>query len=338
MIAYKHTKKGELTQVTIPYAKVVEPSIAKVRIEKALISYGDCEALASEQTSDFSLGRYAVGSVAELATSQSYLAKSSRVAISSTLYCNDCYNCKSNNKECCIDLKYLSRDYNGIYQNFADLPLDCLYQLPDSVSFTDGLFIEFISLGLNTLDAIKIKKGEHVAIMCDTKLGLLIAQLVLYYGAIPILVQQDEQIINLAKQMGIFYAFNYKSTSEVDKNIFTLTGGRMCEKMIYVRECRYPIKNITNLCAPYSSICLCMCNREKEIFNTAEIVNKNITLVGLNNSLGNFPTAINLLATKQISIGYLIGDTIKMSSLATAMPLITKEQLNTKCMIVEMDL
>lgn len=337
MQSWKHIGRRKIVLTTLPYSKNEDKTKAKVRIERALISYGDYEAFNSDPKQEgLTLGRYAVGAISERAEECfDGLDKGARVVVSSWLPCGECSFCRTGKEENCTALKRLGVDAEGIYTDFIDLPLDALHRLPEAVSSEDALFVQHISLALNAIDAVNLEKGEHIAVFSDTNLGIILCQLALHYGAIPILIQKDEEIIKYAKTLGIFYAFPYEKRAELEKKVLTVTGGRMCEKAVYVKSSDYAVKYIFNLCSSKASVAFLLCDENSQLINVEDIVKKEITLKGINNGLGNFPSAINLLATKVVNVEGLKGQRIAFSQVDKTLEQLTPQQVKIENIIVK---
>lgn len=337
MQSWKHIGRKKIVLTTLPYSKNEDKTKAKVRIERALIAYGDYETFNSDTKQEgLTLGRYAVGAISERAEdSFDGLDKGARVVISSWLPCGECPCCRAGKEENCGALKRLGVDTNGVYTDFIDLPLHSLHRLPEVVSSEDALFVEHISISLNAIDAVNLEKGEHIAVFSDTNLGLIICQLALHYGAIPILIQKDEEIIKYAKTLGIFYSFPYEKRGELEKKVLTVTGGRMCEKAVYVKNSDYPVKHIINLCSCRASVAFLLCDESSQSVNVEDIVKKEITLTGINNGLGNFPSAINLLATKVVNVEGLKGQKITFSQVDKTLEQLTPQQVKIENVIIK---
>ncbi len=338
MQAWKHTGERKIELVTLPYSKIEDKEKAKVRIERALIAYSDFEIFNSQPNAEenITLGRYAVGAISERAEDISDgLDKGARVVVSSWLPCGECPSCKAGKEESCPNVKRLGVDANGVFSDFVDLPLSALYKLPEVVSSEDALFVQHIALSLKGLDTINVDKGDHVAVFSDTNLGLVLCQLAIHYGAIPILIQNDEEVIANAKAMGIFYAFSYKTRGELEKKVLTVTGGRMCEKAIYVKNSDYPVKQIFNICSYRADVAFLLGGDKTQGINVNDVTEKEITLKGINNGLGNYPAAINLLATKVVNVDCLKGEKINFSQLGQTLNELTPQQLKTKSIIVK---
>lgn len=314
--------------------------MAKVKIEKALLSSSDLENYLEPPASQrypFILGRYAAGVVSKLFEESAELTKADRVVMTPAIPCQNCRYCQSGNTKKCENLAWLGINADGVYRDFIDLPLSALYKLPDTVSFEKALFTGYISFALNILDTLKIEKGDHIAIFSETKLGLIIAQLITYYGAVPILVDKDDETLKTARELGIFYTFNYMNNRNFKEDMFNITSGRMNEKVIYLTNSRYPFNDILDICGYCASICLALNTKKTASISLSKITSKQIHIYSVNNCDGNFPAAINILATNKINTDCLLGGTVKFSDLGKQLDRQNADELRHKNIVIDVD-
>ena len=106
----------------------------------------------------------------------------------------ECYFCKTQDYCNCQNMGIYGLNRDGFLRDFAVLPPKNLRLLPENVQIGDAIFVEYIATAIRLLDKIDIQKGDHVAIMGGDILGNIIAQLVIYYQAIPILITATKRI------------------------------------------------------------------------------------------------------------------------------------------------
>lgn len=102
----------------------------------------------------------------------------------------------------------LGVDVNGLLSDFVSVPAENVYALPDGVPDDEAIFAEYIALGNNVLNSLEAGKGDFLVIVGASTLGLIIAQLALYYQMIPVLVDLDAEKLALAASWGVYYTLN----------------------------------------------------------------------------------------------------------------------------------
>ena len=97
---------------------------------------------------------------------------------------------------------------DGFLRNFISLPIDNIIPFPEDVKEDEAVFVDVIAIALNALNKLDVQKGDYIAILGGSVLNLVIAQLALYYQAIPILVSSDDRYLELADSHGVYYTIN----------------------------------------------------------------------------------------------------------------------------------
>jgi len=276
-------------------------SSSKIKITKALISDNDALTFIGNDDCNYPIipGRNAVGIITETGSNCFGIEKNDRVYINPIRNCGECYNCKSGNKSDCIDTQIAGENYEGFLRDFAVIPCSELFTLPDSVSDDNALFIEHIALSISIIDKLNIKKGEHVAIIGASTLGILLCQLIIYYQGVPILIEKNDANLEIANKSGIYYTL--KNDSQILKNVSDLTGGRMTEKCVYITDCTMNTKLALNLTSYSGSVAFAGFNSNKISIDFAAAMKKQLTVVGITDGYGHTAAAINILVNKALN-------------------------------------
>jgi len=107
------------------------------------------------------------------------------------------------------------------------VPAFVAYKLPDSISMMDAAFLEPISLTVRTLDHIKPRLGDTIAIIGPGSIGMFHLQAFKSAGAsitIVVGLDQDAKRFEIAKKLGADYIVN-GSKEDVRKRVKELTNG-----------------------------------------------------------------------------------------------------------------
>lgn len=199
------------------------------------------------------------------------------------------------------DGKIRGCDIDGYLGDYAVVPGDCVLSLPEGVAASEAIFAEHIALALRAIDKIKVEQGEYVVIMGTKTFGLLAAQLVNFYHAIPIIIGNDAEDLELAADLGITYTIN-SDKQNVLQRVRDITNGLLCECAICT-ENGARIQQAFNLAKKMGRICLVgedeFC-REMNV-DLKLVLSKRLSIVSVTNGGKNIPAAINMLATDAVS-------------------------------------
>ena len=203
-------------------------------------------------------------------------------------------------------VKVLGVDTDGLLGDFASVPEENVYALPDGVPDDEAIFAEYIALGNNVLNSMEAGKGDFVVIVGASTLGLVLSQLALYYQMIPILVDLDAEKLALAASWGVYYLLN-PTYDNLERRVEEITGGRMAEASVYVGDgvpfdCAFRlVKDKGEVVVSGYSV------RAGHNADVADILAKQLRVIGVADGYGEMSSAINLLANRIVKTEGLIG-------------------------------
>lgn len=164
------------------------PDEALVRVRVAGICSTDLEMVAGYKAG-FSgvLGHEFVGEIVELAGDATFgggtLQVGARVVSEINIGCGRCDLCRRGLSKHCRSrqtIGIVNRD--GVFADYAALPVANLHAIPDAVPDEHAVFVEPLAAALQVLEQVRIGPADRVAVVGDGRLGLLIAQVVSMTG------------------------------------------------------------------------------------------------------------------------------------------------------------
>ena len=284
-------------------------SLCKVKITKSLITRSDVLRYNGDiETKNVFLGSSGVGIVVETEANLFGLEKGKRVYIEPNRECGDCFNCKSRKYTECSNLQIAGEDFDGFLSDFASAPTNKVFLLPDSVTDRDALFLGHISKALTIIDMLKVQKGDYVAVIGADNFGIIFSQLLIYYQAVPIIMTLDDQDYKTAKESGIYYVLGKDDNWQ--KEVSTITGGRMAENVVYISDCNISSTKAFSL-ASYNANVVFTGATYNNTVSFMQAIKKQLNILCINNGFGNTASSINLLANKAVNLSYLKIDKVK---------------------------
>ena len=282
-------------------------TLSKVKITKALITLSDVLSYKGEiESNNVVLGRAGVGIISETDTNLFGLEKGQTVYIEPHKQCNDCYNCKSGLSKC-SNMQIAGEDYDGFLSDFVSVPSEKLFVLPESVSKLDALFIKDISLAIAVVDKLGIQKGDYVAIFGANDFGNILAQLLIYYQAVPIVMANDDENVKIAKDSGIYYVLGPEDNW--NKEVMSITSGRFTKSVVYISDCNIPIAKAFSLAAHGARVAYTGTSYKNNTVSFTQAIKKQLNIECINGGFENTATSINLIANKAINLSHLKLDT-----------------------------
>lgn len=293
---------------TLESKEIEEQSFAvatsKVRVTKALLTLSDLLRYRGDIDSDnIVLGSSGIGVVSETDANLLDLEKGKHIYVDPNRECNKCYNCKNRKFQNCSDLQVAGEDFDGFLSDFISATPDKLFILPESVSDFEALFIDKISLAVSIFDKLNIKKGDYVSVIGANDFGIIFAQLLIYYQAVPVIMTLSEESFDIAKQSGIYYALGPNDNWQ--KEISAVTSGRMTNKVVYIADCDIPIAKAFSLASFGASVAITGVMTKSTSVSFMQAIKKHLDITCINSGYGNAATAINLLANKAVNLSHL---------------------------------
>ena len=311
----------------------------KVKIEEVLLTNSDYEFYtgASKHKYPFVMAKNAVGVVSQVGDPENnFFHKMDRVAIEPYVFCEQCAECSKGHYEHCSNMQEMGYNTDGLLKNFVDLHYSQLHRLPDTISTDKALYVSYVAFCLNVVDELNLEKGRHIAIFADTKTGLILAQLIAYYQAVPVFISNKQELLQAARELGIFYSFDINKT-DVEKELALITSGRMCSEIVFFSNGDFNWKDIYNVAAVNANICFAGYSNKESKVSVAQICKKHLNIFGVYNGAGNYSSAINMLVTDTVNVDPLIGKRINFDNLDEEMTKISLDELFLKSHIIKIN-
>jgi len=160
------------------------------------------------------LGHEAAGEVVRVGPEVKTLGVRDRVAMEPGIPCGHCDQCHSGRYNLCPDVVFLSAPpHDGFFQEYAAVPEDFAYRLPDGMSMEAGATVEPLAVGLHATNMAGLKPGDHVVVLGAGPIGLLTTASARARGATDITtVDLLEHRLEFALRMGATRVLNAAET------------------------------------------------------------------------------------------------------------------------------
>ena len=294
MINFQVTGAGELTKVN-SQCNLEHVDNVKVKITKCLITGADIAdylGLTGRET-PFTPSKIATAQITETLQESNYFTKGTKVFLAPETY----YDLPVCERE-----KGLVSSNDGFLKEFAVVPKKFAHILPQNVTENDALFIYHINLALSVIDSLTLEKGEYVAIVGGNILANIIAQLVSYYKAVPVVIDENDENLELAAKTDVYYTL--KTSKNLESEILSITGGRRCRKAVYITDSETGVDIIGKVSSDGAKTCVTGFYETNEKFSLAVPFNKQLEIKFVRGGVENVGTAINLLAQKALQLNY----------------------------------
>ena len=310
MKGWKLTKPFELEEQEI--IEKEEVGTTKIKLTKALISLADVLRFNGEIDCDsIILGSSGIGIISDTEANLFGLEKGKRVYVNANKFCEECYECKSGDRNSCSNLLKAGEDYDGFLRDFISTDSNEIFILPDSVHDLEALFIEQISLATEVVDKLNIQAGDYVSIIGANNFGNILAQLLIYYQAVPIVLTNNAEDYKIAKESGIYYVLNQEDNWQ--KEVSSITSGRMTKSVVYIADCNISATKAFALASHNAGVAFTGISYKNTPIPFSQAIKKQLNIRCIDNGFKNTASSINLIANKAIDLSHLKIDTISYS-------------------------
>lgn len=131
------------------------------------------------------------------------LRRGERVVVDPAVPCKVCEFCLQGNPNLCEHIRFAGHGMeDGALREYIAWPEECLFRLPDSLSFSDGVMLEPLGVAIHAVDLAHLRAGMSVGVFGCGPIGQLVIQMVRLGGAIEVFVTEPlrhrlESAINL---------------------------------------------------------------------------------------------------------------------------------------------
>lgn len=261
------------------------------------------------------MGHEAAGVIVGVGNAVRTFTIGERVTFDSTISCGSCRFCKKGDVNLCDSREVLGvscGDYrrDGAFAEYVAVPARIVYRLPDPLSFTDAAMIEAVSVALHAVGLTAPEKGSSALVVGAGMIGLLILQSLRVAGCSNIFVTDiDAGRLELAKKLGAtetIEAGAAATSDQVTAQVRELTGGHGVDNVLEAVGTAATVRTAIASAKKNATVTL-VGNLAPEVPLPLQIVvTRQLRLQGSCASAGEYPQAIELMASKKIDVSPML--------------------------------
>jgi L-iditol 2-dehydrogenase len=257
------------------------------------------------------MGHEAAGLVAATGAGVSRFKTGDRVTFDSTVYCGECLFCRRGEVNLCDRREVIGvscGDYrrNGAFAEYIAVPERILYPLPDSMSFPEAAMLEAVSVALHAVHVTGDIKGQTALVIGAGMIGLLTMQAARAAGAARVMIADiDTTRLDLAESLGTDAALNLSGV-ELTQEVLKQTGGVGADVVLEAVGRPETIATAIDCVRKGGTVTLIGNITPQVTIPLQKVVSRQIRLQGSAASAGEYPEAIELVASGKIHVKPLI--------------------------------
>ena len=148
------------------------------------------------------IGHEGIGRIEQLGTNVTRLQLGQRVVIEPNFPCGQCALCWSGRSNICLQKRIFGVLEPGCFAEFALVPAQFVWPIPDNVRDEDAVLIEPLAVALHGLYTAPARPGDVLAVIGLGAIGLLLTQLACSMGYRVLAYDRVAEKIALAEQLG----------------------------------------------------------------------------------------------------------------------------------------
>jgi len=257
------------------------------------------------------MGHEAAGIVTEIGSDVSGFASGDRVTFDSTVYCGACDFCLKGQVNLCDNRQVIGvscGEYRraGAFAEFLTVPARIAYQLPPAFSFAEAAMLEAVSVALHGVAVSEVTGEETVLVIGAGMIGLLLLQAARAAGCSRVFVSDvDATRLKLAADLGADSTLQLSGVPLIDE-IHRLTHGRGVDVVLEAVGRDETIATAIDSVRKGGTVTLVGNISPQVTLPLQKVVSRQIRLQGSCASAGEYPQAIELIASGRIKVASLI--------------------------------
>ncbi len=256
------------------------------------------------------MGHEAAGTIAAIGDGVTGFAEGDRVTFDSTIFCGACDNCRRGDVNLCDHRQVLGvscAEFRrpGAFAEYVAVPSRILYRLPEKLSFAEAAMLEAVSVALHGVSLAPVVEGSTVLVMGAGMIGLLTLQALRAAGCARVFVADlDSTRLKLAREVKATEVLS--SEADVVGQVMQLTGEVGVDLAIEAVGRNETVKASIESVRKGGTVVLVGNISPEVTLPLQKVVTRQIRLQGSCASAGEYPRAIELLASGAIRVGPLI--------------------------------
>ncbi len=252
------------------------------------------------------MGHEAAGRVVAAAEGVTGFAAGDRVTLDSTVFCGECVHCRRGEINLCDSRQVLGvscGDYRraGAFAEFVAVPARILHHLPPNLPFEEAAMLEAAAVAIHAVSLAPLAAGDTALVVGAGTIGLLCLQALRAAGCSRVLIADvDSTRLQLAASFGGTPVFSADSNTAAQ--VLAFTNGRGADVVLEAVGLDATVSDSVDSVRKGGTVVL-VGNITPEVrLPLQKIVTRQIRLQGSCASSGEYPRAIELMASGAINV------------------------------------
>ena len=250
------------------------------------------------------LGHESAGEVVAVGDDVVGLEPGARVALEPGVSCRRCPHCKRGDYHLCESVEFMATPpHDGAFTEYVAWPADYAYELPASVSTTEGALCEPLSVGIHACRRGDVGTGDTVLITGAGPIGLLAMETARAAGATDVLVTDVvDSKVERARDRGADRAIDVAET-DLERAVDEYTDRVGADVGIEASGAEPSIQATLDVVRRGGTVVLVGLASEAEVpFDVLDLIDNEIDVHGSFRYKNTYDAAIDLLADGAVDV------------------------------------
>jgi L-iditol 2-dehydrogenase len=256
------------------------------------------------------MGHEAAGTIDALGHDVTGFAAGERVTFDSTVSCGACVFCKQGQVNLCDKREVLGvscGDYRraGAFAEYVTVPAHIVYRLPEQIAFAEAALLEAVAVAIHAVSLAEIAPNSSALVLGAGTIGLLCMQALRVAGCSRVFIADvDESRLGVAKTLGATGVLC--AQSDLTTQLSGLTDGEGVDLAVEAVGKNETVASSIAAVRKGATVILVGNISPEVTLPLQKVVTRQIRLQGSCASAGEYPRAIELMASGAINVKPLI--------------------------------
>ena len=249
-------------------------------------------------------GHEAVGRIEKLGPGVAGLSVDQRVTIQPNVSCGTCPLCAAGRKNLCPSKTRLGVDANGVFAEYATVPADYVWPVPDELGDEVAVFSEPLAVAVHAIKIAAPRKGDKTLIFGSGVMGLLVQQMAALNGAEVTACDLADSRLAVAKQLGAARTIGAKDSIDPYLGQFDL--------LYETSGAAVALAQVVRLASPGATIVVLGLPGKDPAVPIDMLVRKELQIKGSLIYTDEFPETLEILKSGKIQTGVLTTEKVPL--------------------------
>ncbi len=282
------------------------------------------------------LGHEATGEVVELGADVDSLSIGDRVIMRPQRTCGKCRPCEEGRYNICKHLDVLGCLSTGASSDFFAADSDIFYKLPENLSYTSGILLEPLAVGIHALNRGGGAQGKNILVTGAGTIGLVTAQAAKAMGAASVMITDVSDFkLDMAKNCGIDHNVNV-ATTDLKSAVNSVFGEDILDMIVECSAVESAINQAIDIATKGTNIVVAGVFEGMPKTDLASVQDREYSLIGsLMYTHDDYVEAINMAGKGLVYLDKLITNIFTLEQNKEAFEYIDKNRDTVQKVIIE---